>query len=127
MQFHFGAILAFALVACGFLFATLSLGRLLRPSTPNARKGAVYECGETAMGGGWFNFNPRFYIVGLIFLIFDVEVAFTYPVAAAFRRWLAAGEGAIALLEIAGFVLVLGLGLAYVWVKKDLDWVREPN
>jgi NADH-quinone oxidoreductase subunit A len=125
MEFHFGAVLAFALVACLFLFVTLTLGRLLRPAIHDETKGTVYECGEQPIGGGWFNFNPRFYVVALVFLVFDVEVAFTYPVAAVFRRWLAVGDGALALIEIALFVLVLAVGLAYVWVKRDLEWLRE--
>lgn len=124
MQFHFGAALAFVVVAGAFLLVTLLVGRLLRPSVPTASKGMAYECGEQPLGAGWFNFNPRFYVVALVFLIFEVEVAFTFPVAAAFRRWVAAGDGALAFLEIALFVLVLALGLAYVWVKGDLEWVR---
>ena len=127
MLVHFGAVLAFALVACGFLLATLTLGRLLRPSTQNAAKGTVYECGEQPIGAGWFNFNPRFYVVALVFLIFDVEVAFTFPVAAVFQRWLANGEGLTALVEIALFVAVLAVGLAYVWRKGDLEWIRAPG
>lgn len=124
MQFHFGSVALFALVACVFLVAPLVIGKLIRPRTPDAAKGAVYECGEAAFGSGWFNFNPRFYVVGLVFLIFDVEVAFTYPVAAVLKRFAAQGEGLVALLEIAAFVLVLALGLAYAWRKGDLEWVR---
>jgi NADH-quinone oxidoreductase subunit A len=124
MQFHFGSVLAFVLVACVFLLVTLLVGRLVRPATPDAAKATVYECGERPIGGGWFNFNPRFYVIALAFLIFDVEVAFTYPVAAVFRRWLSAGEGGRALVEIGAFVLILALGLAYVWRQGDLDWVR---
>jgi NADH-quinone oxidoreductase subunit A len=124
MQFHFASVLIFLLVACAFLAATLLVGRLLRPSTPNPAKGAVYECGEQALGGGWFNFNPRFYMVALIFLIFDVEVVFTYPVAVVFGRWLDVGEGAVAFIEITAFVAVLALGLAYVWRRGDLEWLR---
>jgi NADH-quinone oxidoreductase subunit A len=127
MEFQFGSVLAFVLIACAFLAVTLLIGRLLRPATQNPAKGAVYECGEAPMGGGWFNFNPRFYIVALVFLIFDVEVAFTYPVATVFNRWLARGDGAVAFFEIAAFVAVLALGLAYVWVKGDLEWVRRDT
>jgi NADH-quinone oxidoreductase subunit A len=87
----------------------------------------VYECGEKPLGGGWFNYNPRFYIVALAFLIFDVEVAFTYPVATVLRRWIATGEGLVALVEIGAFVLVLGFALAYVWARGDLEWLREPT
>lgn len=124
MPFHFGAVLAFALMACAFVGVTLLAGRLIRPATPNAIKGTVYECGETAMGGSWFNFNPRFYVVALVFLIFDVEVVFTYPVATVFRRWVAQGDGLLAFVEIALFVLVLAVGLAYVWRRGDLEWLR---
>jgi NADH-quinone oxidoreductase subunit A len=127
MWFHFGSVAMFALVACLFLVAPLVLGKLIRPRTPDAAKGAVYECGEAAFGAGWFNFNPRFYIVGLVFLIFDVEVAFTYPVAAMLKRFVAQGEGLVAVVEIAAFVLVLALGLAYAWRKGDLEWVRASR
>ena len=86
MLFHFAAALVFALTGCLFLAVTLLLGKLLRPSTPDAAKGTVYECGEKPLGGGWFNYNPRFYIVALAFLIFDVEVAFFFPWAAVFGK-----------------------------------------
>ncbi len=124
MQFHFGAALAFVVVACVFLGVTLFVGKVLRPHTPNPAKGAVYECGETALGTGWFNFNPRFYISGLVFLVFDVEVAFTYPVATAYGHWLSVGDGAVAFGEIAAFVAMLFLGLMYVWRRGDLEWVK---
>jgi len=75
----------------------------------------------------WFNFNPRFYIVALVFLIFDVEVAFTYPVATAFRRWVDDGLGFFAFFEIFLFVAILAVGLAYVWVKGDLEWIRRSK
>ena len=124
MELHFASVLAFLVVACLFLAATLLAGKFLRPATPNARKNAGYECGETAIGGSWFNFNPRFYVVALVFLIFDVEVAFTFPVATVFRAWVAAGDGGVAFFEIVAFVAVLALGLAYVWRKRDLEWLR---
>jgi NADH-quinone oxidoreductase subunit A len=121
---EFASVLIFALLAVVFLLVTLTVGRLLRPSAPNPAKGETYECGEHAVGAGWFNFNPRFYLVALVFLIFDVEVAFTYPVATVFLRWVARGDGAIAFLEMALFVAVLALALAYVWRRGDLDWIR---
>ncbi len=126
MQFHFAAVLVFLLVACLFLAITLTLGKLVRPHTPNPDKGAVYECGEQAIGTGWFNFNPRFYVVALVFLVFDVEIAFTYPIATVFSRWVAMGDGAIAFFEIATFIAILAFGLAYVWRRGDLEWLRRP-
>jgi NADH-quinone oxidoreductase subunit A len=87
----------------------------------------VYECGEQAIGAAWFNFNPRFYVVALVFLIFDIEIAFTYPVATVFRRWLATGDGAVAFAEIGCFIALLAFGLAYVWRRGDLEWLRSAG
>jgi NADH-quinone oxidoreductase subunit A len=122
MHFDFGSVLVFVGLAAAFLGATLALGKLVRPATPDARKGLVYECGEAPLGPSWFNFNPRFYLVALVFLVFDVEVAFTYPVAVVFRRWVASGRGAQAIVEIGVFIAVLVLGLGYVLAKGDLAW-----
>jgi len=124
MPIEFANLLIFVLLAAAFLVVTLTIGRAIRPSAPSASKGVVYECGEAPIGSGWFNFNPRFYVVALVFLIFDVEVAFTYPVAAVFRRWVARGDGGTAFAEIALFVVVLALGLVYVWRRGDLEWLR---
>ncbi len=122
MQLELGSLLVFSLLAVGFVAAALGLGRLIRPSVPEADKALVYECGETPVQAAWFNFNPRFYVVALVFLVLDVEVAFTYPVATVFRRFVATGEGGLAFVEIAAFVVLLALGLAYVWRRRDLDW-----
>lgn len=124
MLFNLANILVFVVLALGFLVLTLTVGRILRPHTPSKQKLSIYECGEKPLGQAWFNFNPRFYIVALIFLIFDVEVAFTYPVAAVFRKWVAHGAGLVAFTELFVFILILGLGLAYVWRKGDLEWIR---
>ena len=105
----------------------LGLGWLLRPKVDEEQKLGIYECGETPMERAWFNFNPRFYIVALVFLIFDVEVAFTYPVAVVFKKWVAQGNGLYAFFEILLFVGILGVGLAYVWIKGDLEWVRRTK
>jgi NADH-quinone oxidoreductase subunit A len=127
MRFELASILVFLILAVGFLAFTLTLGRLIRPHVPDADKLGIYECGERPVAQAWFNFNPRFYIVALVFLVFDVEVAFTYPVATAFRRFVASGEGGLAWLELATFVLILALGLAYVWRNGDLEWLRRKE
>ena len=120
----YATILAFAVVARGFVLVSLAVGKLIRPKvTPDATN-ETYECGEAPVGQAWFNFNPRFYIVTLIFIVFDVEIAFIYPVAVVFRRWVEAGVGLFAAVEIALFMAVLLLGLAYVWRKGDLQWIR---
>jgi NADH-quinone oxidoreductase subunit B len=94
MQFQFANVLVFFLLAfvmCGFM---LGLGLLLRPSNPHPAKLSTYECGEPPSGSAWINFNIRFYLIALVFVIFDVELAFIYPVVTVFRDWVARGQGA---------------------------------
>ncbi|MGH9362318.1 MAG: NADH-quinone oxidoreductase subunit A [Thermoanaerobaculia bacterium] len=125
MYFQFANVLVFmalALVLCGLM---LGLGKLLRPDNPHPAKLSTYECGEPPSGPAWINFNIRFYLIGLVFVIFDVELAFIYPVAAVFRDWVARGEGLFALIEIVVFVAILAVGLVYVWVKGDLEWLKR--
>jgi len=124
VQFELGTVLVFLIVGAGFIFAALTFGRLLRPRVDQNIKLETYECGEHPIHQAWFNFNPRFYIIALVFLIFDVEVAFTFPVGVAFKRWVQTGHGAIAFAEIFLFVAILALALAYVWRKGDLEWIR---
>jgi NADH-quinone oxidoreductase subunit A len=86
MLFDFANVLVFTLLALGFVGVNLLIGKLLRPSNPQIRKLSTYECGEPSSGSAWVNFNIRFYLVALIFIIFEVEIAFIFPVAAVFRR-----------------------------------------
>jgi NADH-quinone oxidoreductase subunit A len=127
MQFELAGIFFFVGVGISIPLLMLTLGWLLRPKTPNATKNMIYECGEMPVQQAWFNFNPRFYIVALIFLIFDVEVAFTYPVATVFNRWVKRGMGGFAFLELFLFIAILVLGLAYVWRHGDLEWIRQAR
>ena len=125
MYFQFANVLVFfalAFVLCGLM---LGLGQLLRPSNPNFGKLSTYECGEPPSGPAWINFNIRFYLIALVFVIFDVELAFVYPVVAVFRDWIARGQGAFALAEIGLFIGILAVGLVYVWVKGDLEWLKR--
>lgn len=121
----FAQILVFAVVAFLFVFGSLFAGRFFRPKNPNPVKGETYDCGEVAVGPAWINFNIRFYLVALIFVIFDVEAALMFPVAAVFRSWISRGEGLIALVEILVFVAILFAGLIYVLAKRDLDWIKN--
>src|SRR5262249_25062369 len=125
MYFDFANVLVFLLLGLFLSAMMLGLGRLLRPSNPLVPKLGTYECGEPPTGSAWINFNIRFYLVALIFVIFDVEIAFMYPVVAVFRDWLLSGRGATALAEMLLFIGVLALGLVYVWVKRDLEWVKQ--
>lgn len=127
MHFGLANILFFLAVGFGIPLAILVIGKLVRPQVPEKDKLLVYECGEVPIEQAWFNFNPRFYIVALIFLVFDVEVAFTWPVAAVFKRFVALGQGGLAFVELLAFIAILLLGLAYVWKNGDLEWIRRTR
>ena len=124
MQFDLANVLVFAILGGGFLAATLFIGSLLRPNTPDPEKLGIYECGEKPVQQAWFNFNPRFYLIALVFVIFEVEIAFMYPVASVYRYFIERGQGMLAFLEIFVFVAILAVGLAYVWAMGDLEWVK---
>src|SRR5260370_15843027 len=72
-------LLLFVAVGVGFIFVHLVAGKLLRPNKPGAEKQTIYECGEPTIGSAWIQFDLRFYVVALLFVIFDVEVAFFFP------------------------------------------------
>jgi NADH-quinone oxidoreductase subunit A len=124
VPFQFGNVLIFSATAILFVFGSLLAGRLLRPNYPTAEKELIYECGEKPIGQAWFNFNPRFYLIALVFVIFEVEIAFMYPVASVYRWFIEHGQGMLAFVEIFVFVAILAVGLAYVWAMGDLEWVK---
>jgi len=124
MPFHFANVLLFSATAVLFVFGSLVAGHFLRPHAPNREKSMIYECGEKPIGQAWFNFNPRFYLIALVFVIFEVEIAFMFPVAAVYKSFIAKGQGLLAFWEILVFVAILAVGLAYVWAMGDLNWVK---
>lgn len=115
-------LIAIALLVAG---GSLFLGSLIRPQKPNKLKETAYECGEEPVGTAWANFNVRFYVIALIFIIFDVESALMFPVAGVFKQFNEIGMGGTLLLSILTFVLILVAGLIYCWKKGDLDWVKS--
>ena len=125
MNFDFANVLVLLLLGAGTAALMLTLGSILRPSNPERQKLTTYECGEPPTGSAWINFNIRFYLIALIFVIFDVEVAFVYPVATAFRHFVENGQGLLVFSELLVFVGILFLGLVYVWVKRDLEWLKR--
>ncbi|MDX1412062.1 MAG: NADH-quinone oxidoreductase subunit A [Nitrospirales bacterium] len=125
MLFNFANILVFILVGGGFVGVSLLISRLIQPRFPTPEKQLIYECGEIPTENAWINYNLRYYLVAIIFVIFDVEIAFVYPVAVVFKDWIAQGKGAIAFIEISIFALILFVGLIYVWVKGDLSWYKN--
>lgn len=133
MLTDFGIILLFILAGVLLLGVMLGIGRMLRPDRPNEEKNTTYESGEDPVGNANVQFNVRFYVVALVFVLFEVELIFLFPWAVVFGdenliaqtggRW-----GWFALAEMAVFVGILVFGLAYAWAKGYLDWVRpEPG
>src|SRR5688500_8648468 len=78
--------LLFLAVGTGFIFVHLVAGALIRPRKPGAEKGTIYECGEPTIGSAWIQFDLRYYVVALLFVVFDVEVAFFFPWATVFGQ-----------------------------------------
>jgi len=125
---EFGKILVFIITGFVLVAAALFVGKLLAPNHPNKEKLTSYECGEEPTGSAWIPFNPRFYVIALIFLLFDVEMVFVFPWATVFgnhqlmaadKRW-----GTLTLIEMFIFMGILILGLVYVWRKGDLNWIK---
>ncbi len=117
-------LIILALLVAG---GALLLSKVLRPHNPTDLKLTAYECGEEPVGTAWSNFNVRFYVIALIFIIFDVESALMFPVATVFKRFNEIGMGGTILVSIILFVLVLVAGVVYCWKKGDLDWVKSFN
>lgn len=125
----FGMVLLFAIGAILFVLMGLLASKILRPSAPNAEKLSPYECGEEPVGTALGQFNIRFYIIALIFILFDVEMVFLFPWATVFgnKELIEKSDGVwgwFALLEMITFVIILAVGLAYAWAKGYLDWIK---
>jgi NADH-quinone oxidoreductase subunit A len=128
------SITIFTAFGAAFVFINLVMGAVARPRVPNPEKSAAYECGEPAIGTSWVQFDLRFYIVALVYLIFDVEVALFYPWAVAYGDAQALGQSIgmsayeirqVALVDMLFFFGVLLVGFAYLWRFGYLDWVRS--
>ena len=120
------AILVFLVMGIGFLAVNLVVWRIIRPSRFSEEKLTTYECGENPTGSAWIQFNIRFYVFALIFIIFDVEAVFLLPWAVVFRK-LAQEQGMLPYVEGLVFIAILVVALAYVWRKGDLEWVRAED
>jgi NADH-quinone oxidoreductase subunit A len=125
---EFGKILIFLITGILMVAFAFFVTRMLSPNNPNPEKLTSYECGEEPTGSAWLPFNNRFYVIALIFLLFDVEMVFILPWATVFgnhdiihidKRW-----GWLSLTEMFIFLGILIIGLIYVWVKGDLDWIK---
>jgi len=128
MLSDFGYILLFVIAALVLLGVMLTIARFLRPHHPNEEKLSTYESSEDPTGNAQIQFNVRFYVVALVFVLFEVELLFLFPWAVVFgsKELIEQTDGAwgwFALAEMTVFVGLLILGLAYAWVKGYLEWV----
>jgi NADH-quinone oxidoreductase subunit A len=124
---NFGAVFLFMAGGVIFIAVTLAVSRLLAPHKPNLEKTTSYECGEDPASSSWGQFNNRFYVLGLVFLLFEAELVFLFPWSVVFTgsqltelvawHWYVGTEMLI-------FVVILAVGLAYVWAKGYLDWAK---
>jgi NADH-quinone oxidoreductase subunit A len=129
MLSDFGYILLFIIAALVLVGLMLTIARFLRPHKPNDEKLSTYESGEDPLGNASIQFNVRFYVVALVFVLFEVELLFLFPWSVVFGNeelieqtngtW-----GWFAMAEMTIFIGILILGLAYAWAKGYLDWVR---
>ena len=129
---EFGEVLLFLIGGVVFLLVSLFIAKLIRPNRPNDQKLATYESGEEPISSAWTQFNIRFYIVALIFILFEVELIFLFPWATVYSRKELLDEtnglwGWFSFTEMVIFILVLALGLAYAWVNGLLDWVKPEQ
>ena len=111
------SILLMIALGAGFALISVLLSSVLGPSKPSPEKSAPYECGMPPVGDARERQSVKFYLVAMIFLLFDIEIAFLYPWALAFRDlgWFGFGQ-------ILTFFLILSVGYVYVWRKGLLDW-----
>jgi NADH-quinone oxidoreductase subunit A len=122
-------VVLFVVMGLLFVGTALAVSSALRPHRPNEEKLTSYESGEDPIGSGLIQFNVRFFVLALIFLLFEVEVVFLFPWAVVLARKERVSEtgGAWAsylLIEMVIFMVVLIIGLAYVWVNGHLDWLK---
>ena len=120
MYQNYSPVLILTIFALILIALPLVIQYLISPrDNKGGEKLIPYECGELPEGSAWVKFNIRFYIIALIFIIFDVEVIFLFPWAVVYQEL-----GLLAFIEAFIFVLILVVGFGYVWIKGDLDWVK---
>ncbi|VVB85279.1 F(420)H(2) dehydrogenase subunit A [uncultured archaeon] len=109
------------LTVIGVVFVAVSLfmSRMVRPSKKTKEKLSTYECAEVPVGDARIHFNIQYYLIVIVFLVFDVEVLFLYPWAVQFRQL-----GSLGFFEMVVFIEVLVIGLAYAWRKEALEWIQ---
>lgn len=109
------------LTVIGFVFVAISLfmSRMVRPSNKTKEKLCIYECAEVPIGDARIHHNIQYYMIVIVFLIFDVEILFLYPWAVQLKKL-----GGLGFIEMVVFIEILIIGLAYAWKKEALDWIQ---
>ena len=110
-------MLLFILVGIGVGLAPIVLGKTLAPSKPDSEKVSPYECGFEAFEDARMKFDVRYYLIAILFILFDLETAFLFPWAVALKE-----IGFIGFIDMMIFLAILVLGFAYMWIKGALDW-----
>jgi NADH-quinone oxidoreductase subunit A len=123
LQNNYAYIALFATIGVAFTVATMWFSWVIRPTHRRTGiKSEPYECGELPIGNAWRQFKAGYYIFALLFVVFDVEVAFIFPWARVLRDMKSAGMGMFAFLEMMVFIAILFVGLIYAWRKGVLKW-----
>jgi len=117
-----GYIALFAALGIGFLFINLLVGRLVRPNLPNKEKLEIYECGEPTIGSSFVQFDLRFYVVALLFIIFDVEVAFFFPWATVYGKATQLSDPRLAVVQDVGGQLTYTD--AAIGIQRELGFTK---
>lgn len=125
MILHYHSVLVFLLFGFLAVVGGMVVLAAIRPKKNTPEKLMTYECGKDPVGDGQVRFDMRFYTIALVFVIFDVEIAFLFPWAKVYKNFVENGNGAIALFEGLIFIVILFIGLIYVWAKGDLEWVKS--
>ena len=110
-------VLLFVFAAVSFAAITIGASTIIMPRRQNARKMAPYECGVAPVGSARTRFHVKFYLVAVLFILFDIEAVFLYPWAVSFRQL-----GLYGLIEMTLFIVILFVGYLYLLKKRALDW-----
>lgn len=120
----YAPILVLLVLVAGFAVANIVISELAGRRRHNVGKGDAYECGMEAQGSARLRLSIHYYLVAVLFILFDVEAVFLVLWAVSAEAIKAQGAAVFVLAEVAAFVAVLGLALAYVWRKGGLEWDR---
>jgi NADH-quinone oxidoreductase subunit A len=124
-MYEFLLILIFVIISVGFVFLALLLGKFVRPYVKDEEKITTYECGERPFSKAWFNYNPRFYIFAIIFIVFDVAVAVAMPSFVTLKYFISQNDYSGVVITLVVFMIIMLVPLTYVLIKGDLDWIKR--